>query len=230
MEEEMVIQHEAIRSDTYKLLAECYYPPDETLSGKITDLCEKIGIVCPRARQDIDWCGEEIPEPDNVEKLMVEHARLFMGPYTLPAPPYGSVYLDSGNRVMGNSTMDVISRYREAGLVLAEDFKDAPDHIAVELEFMHFLICTTIEAITKNDIGAVFASVQKQQSFLEDHLCVWFAEFSDNIAQHAQSPFYKNLAMTTQTFLEEDYKLISTAVSSERQETEKYGGINSLRA
>ncbi len=41
MEVEIFMRHEAIRSEIYKLLAECYYPPDEALSGKIMDLDRK---------------------------------------------------------------------------------------------------------------------------------------------------------------------------------------------
>ena len=228
MEVETFVRHEAIRSEIYKLLADCYYPPDETWSGKIIDLDQKLGLVCPQARQDIDWGGEEILKADHIKELMVDHARLFVGPYTLLAPPYGSVYLDSERRVMGNSTMEVTDRYREAGLEMARDFKDVPDHITVELEFMHFLISRTIEATINNEFETIRTNFQKQRSFLEYHLCAWITEFTKNILHIAQSAFYMNLAKTTATFLDDDYKYILAAVCSEQHKSEKAVEINSL--
>ena len=35
MEAKLFVKQEAIRFEIYKLLAECYYPPDEALSDKI---------------------------------------------------------------------------------------------------------------------------------------------------------------------------------------------------
>ena len=66
----------------------------------------------------------------DLEALTIDFARLFVGPYKLLAAPYGSVYLDSGRTTMGDSTLDVKSRYCEAGLNAATNFKEAPDHIA----------------------------------------------------------------------------------------------------
>jgi TorA maturation chaperone TorD len=229
MEVDTFVQHEAIRSEIYKLLADCYYPPDETLSGNVIDLDQKLGMVCPQARQDDDWCGEKTFKADHIKELMVDHARLFVGPFTLLAPPYGSVYLDTERRIMGDSTMAVADRYREAGLEMARDFKDVPDHVTVELEFMHFLISRAIEAATNNKFEAIRTYFQKQRSFLEYHLCAWITEFTKNIVNHAQSAFYKSLAKTTKTFLDDDYKHISAAVCFEQHESEKAVEINSLQ-
>ena len=167
MKAELSIQQEAIRFEIYNLLAECYYPPDETLSGKIRSLDDKLRLVC---RQSINRNGKKIRRVDSIQELKVDYARLFVGPYTLLAPPYGSVYLEPERRIMGNSTMDVIKRYRQSGIVVAGDFKDAPDHITAELEFMHYLIYKEIEANNRGDANSTFTCLLNQQSFLQDHL------------------------------------------------------------
>lgn len=229
MEAEMFVRHESIRAEIYKLLAGCYHPPDEALSGKIMILDEKMELICPRARQDIDWNDAEILKTNHTEVLKVEYARLFVGPYTVPAPPYGSVYLETERRMMGDSTMDVVNRYREAGLEMAKDFKEAPDHITVELEFMHYLISRTIAVFTKNEPDALKTLFDQQLSFLKYHLCAWVHEFTMNTAQHAQLKFYQNLAKATKIFLNDDYKFISAAVNLEQHKSEKPVEINSLR-
>lgn len=72
------------------------------------------------------------------QDLMIEYARLFVGPYSLIAPPYGSYYLDGGI-VMGETTVAVKQIYELAGVMLNENFKDLPDHIITELEFLYII-------------------------------------------------------------------------------------------
>ena len=228
MEAETYVRHETIRSEIYKLLAECYYTPDKALSGKIADLVEKFGLVGLQARQDINWGGKKFLKVGNIEELKVEYARLFVGPYTLLAPPYGSVYLEPERRIMGNSTMDVINRYRQSGLVVAEDFKDAPDHIAAELEFMHFLIFKVMEAASQGDVDRVVTSLISQQSFLEVHLGAWIHNFAGSVVENAETSFYRNLARATEVFIKDDCHIISSALTSWSSIPEKSAEIESL--
>lgn len=44
-------------------------------------------------------------QPDQNETLEEAWQRLFIGPYALPAPPWGSVYLDKENVLFGDSTL-----------------------------------------------------------------------------------------------------------------------------
>ena len=208
------MQHEAIRSEIYKLLAESYYPPDGALSARIVELDEKLENVCPRARQDFKTDRRKILRVNENSELKVDYARLFVGPYTLLAPPYGSVYLEPECRMMGNSTMDVVKRYHQSGLVVAEGFKDAPDHIAAELEFMHFLIFKAIEDANKDDIECVILCLLNQQSFLADHLGAWIQEFAVNVTENAKTSFYQNLARATKTFVKDDFHILTTIMTS----------------
>jgi TorA maturation chaperone TorD len=214
MEVEIFMRHEAIRSEIYRLLAHCYYPPDESLSGTIMDLDKKLGQADTKTRQKMNWSGKKILKAESIEELKVEHARLFIGPYSLLAPPYGSVYLESERKIMGNSTMDVINRYRQTGLIVAEDFKDAPDHIAAELEFMHFLIFKAMEAANQGDVNGIVTGLLNQQSFLEQHLGAWVDEFAGNVVENAKTPFYRNLARATEVFIKDDYHIISSVLTS----------------
>ena len=73
--------------------------------------------------------------PPEAESLKSDFSRLFIGPFKLLAPPYGSIYLDGNSCLMGASTMEVRQLYRNEGLNPV--IKEAPDHIAIELEFMY---------------------------------------------------------------------------------------------
>ena len=225
MEVETFVQHEAIRSEIYKLLAECYYPPEKILFDKIKPLDKKFKMVC---LQDIEWSGKSILKADSIEDLTVEHARLFMGPYSLLAPPYGSIYMEPERRIMGNSTMDVIRRYQQSGLAMAEDFKDSPDHIAAELEFMHFLIYKELEASNEGDDTSVYTNLLSQQSFLTDHLGAWVSEFVGKVMENAKTTFYQNLARATETFIKDDYQNLTSLLNSWSSHPEKTAEIQSL--
>jgi len=77
-----------------------------------------------------------------------------------------------------------------------------------------------------------FASVdfiQKQRSFLENHLMAWVPEFAKSIIESAESPFYQNLAKATSAFLEENHQVVCSVLETGQQHSEKHVEINSLR-
>ena len=151
--------------------------------------------------------ARNIPGISGLESLKIDYSKLFVGPYGLLAPPYGSVYLEDTRRVMGNSTMDVRNTYREEGLDIG--LKEAPDHITIELEFMYFLIHKEVEAIRISDSVTAAGYLKKQRVFLETHLGAWVSEFANNVEANAQTSFYKNLARLTKSFVEEDLESLS---------------------
>jgi TorA maturation chaperone TorD len=185
---------EALRAQIYKVLAECYYPPDEELMSLLAEVSESpSALICQLAK-----IAGEVTE---LEQLRVDHAKLFVGPYKLLATPYGSVYLENG-KLMGDSTMQVKNLYSEEGLEFA--IKETPDHVAVELEFMYFLINKTIEANDKAGLREEGCCPQKQRSFLAGHLGQWAPTFADKVKDAAQTQFYRTLGTVTRRFIEED--------------------------
>ena len=144
---------------------------------------------------------EETIQKYSNEDLAVEYARLFVGPYELKAPPYGSVYLDGERRVMGNSTMEVIRLYEEAGLVMDKDFKELPDHIAVELEFMYYLIYKEVEALEKSEREKALAFGGIRNHFFNRFLSPWIPPFCEKIKETTDNNFYIALADCLSTFV-----------------------------
>ena len=194
MEREELLHREKVRGESYRLLAQCYYLPDEELIEALEQSEELAGW----RRED----GENTWAVGDIDSLKVDYTRLFMGPYGLLAPPYGSVYLEKTRTVMGDSTMDAKQRYREAGLNLT--LKEAPDHVAIELEFMYYLIYREIEAITNHNESDAALYIKMQKDFLQNHLGKWVARFTDNIAANAETVFYQKLAHITESVVAED--------------------------
>ena len=216
-----LFDHEQLRFKTYRLLANAYYLPDQNLLDGFTKLGKYMEQICREAGKYVKKIQADIGKKDGARYLNVDYAKLFVGPFNLLAPPYGSVYLEGQRMVMGNSTVDVQNRYQKAGLDVDTKFKDAPDHIAAELEFMHFLVFKEMEATNEGDASDFINCVLMHRSFLEDHLGAWISDFAGNIVNNAQTSFYQNLALATETFIRDDYHTVSSMSSSWPSKLEK---------
>jgi len=219
---------QTVRGWIYKLMADCYQRPGVETVETINTLNDILNTICPMAASYSALAKLALEDEPGIDRLRVDYARLFVGPFAITAPPYGSVYLESKPRLMGDSTLDALQRYREAGVSIAGDFKDAPDHIAVELEFMSFLIFKSIEASGNSDPGQTAGFFETQKSFVEDHLGAWVFKFADAVVKNAATAFYRNLARATAAFLEADGSAISEALEAEPFAPEKLVEINSL--
>ena len=196
------LSHKEYRRDSYKLLSDCYHLPDKELIENLIGLNTKMGGIF----SDLANFCHGI---SNISLLTIDYSKLFVGPYRLLASPYGSVYLEDKSQVMGNSTIDVKKRYAGEGLDIS--LKEAPDHIAIELEFMYYLISREVEATLNSDAVSTAAYLEKQKDFLGTHLGVWVSDLASSIAANAETAFYRNLARLTDSFVKEDLKVLSQA-------------------
>jgi TorA maturation chaperone TorD len=177
----------------FKLIAACFYEPDrelfigEQVCSNLKVLLEGWASGAAKAASDMDLA---LANSDQ-DQLNIDHAALFVGPFELLAAPYGSVYLEKYRQVMGDSTMGVLKRYQDAGLSL--DVKEPPDHIAIELEFMHYLCGKEAAAAA----GGSSTEVQKwrdlQKEFYRSSL-QWIPQFCDAIRTGTDHRFYTGLA------------------------------------
>jgi TorA maturation chaperone TorD len=197
------------RADSYKLLSECYYLPDNALMQKVIDAAQTDHFFA-----ELEAC---IPSDLEFESLKVDYTRLFVGPFKLLAPPYGSVYLED-NKFMGESTIDVRNWYEKDGLNIV--INDAPDHIAMELEFMYYLVVKQTQATKKGNLQDIQLYQQKQKTFLCSHLARWLPEFAKNVRENAQTEFYRKLARLTEIFIQKE---IDTCSLDDARQTDLIG-------
>lgn len=200
-----------VREDIYRLLAACYYPPtsvflEESSCAALARLLEFVDLdAAESARQAASCSGTA-----SLEEFMVEYSRLFLGPFKLVAPPYGSVWLDESRGVMGASTARVSSFYDSCGLRLADDFSELPDHIAAELEFMSFLAFKQREAGACGDSDEAVRMLALQRDFLGNHLLPWLVHFTACIIEDGESTLYQAIARCTATFVAADMATLTT--------------------
>ncbi len=181
------------RANCFKLLAACFYEPEKDLLVE-ENLCQNLQNLLD------GWASGAAKAASNMglallsteqEQLSLAHAELFIGPFELIAPPYGSVYLEKNRQIMGDTTMGVLKSYQEAGLSVDE--KEPPDHIAIELEFMSFLSTREAEARAQGDAGGAEKFFAKQKDFYHNYLR-WVPNFCEAIKKGTKSPFYQSLA------------------------------------
>jgi putative dimethyl sulfoxide reductase chaperone len=185
-------------ANCYKFFAECFYYPEKNQLEVINNYNKKL----PQRLVDlIDYLGEE-------KELQIDFSRLFLGPFKVLAPPYGSVYLEEGRTTQGESTLDAIRLYQEEELKV--DLKEPADHIAIELEFMYYLTSKEIEAIENNDLEKANLYLNKQHSFIQRHLSKWIPEFTDLVISNAKEEFYIQMAIALNLMIKDKLQTINT--------------------
>lgn len=198
---------EAERGAAFGLLSFLFlYPEERTLdylaSGgleELEELCASLRVPTGdaleglRARLEGDGGGRE----ELLLDLQRDYTRLFINAFPrMVAPPYSSVYLDGKGKVWGESTSWVNNLYREAGLEIAEEFHNIPDHAAAELNFAAFLLA-----------GAGVGSgpnLDMYGKLVTEHLALWMPPFLGRVIEGARHPFYALLAKITGRLVEEE--------------------------
>lgn len=147
------------------------------------------------------------------EQLLVDYAKLFVGPFELIAPPYGSVYLDASATLMGDSTIAVRKMYYDCGLEVSEDFNDLPDHICVELEFMNYLILKRQDAHINNDSETSTSFLNYQVEFLHRFLHRFVEGMCERIRTGCENNFYVALSACLCQFIKNDMQYLKSIKS-----------------
>ncbi len=133
---------------------------------------------------------EEAARQLDLTRLRVDYAALFVGPAELRACPYGSVHLEKGHQLYGETTSGVAKLYAQAGLQMGADSTTVPDHIAVELEFLHFLLHRSASA------DAPPAHIYP--TFLQHFFLPFAQSLADLLISRAETDFYRQLGRMVQ--------------------------------
>jgi len=98
--------------------------------------------------------------------LLAQYSALFLVP-PVPVPLNTGLYLDRA--LLGRSTLALVERYREAGLAPDERFRDLPDHVTMQLEYVAVLF-----ARSANGEGDWLAPARE---FLAQFVLRWLVPF-----------------------------------------------------
>lgn len=144
-----------------------------------------------------------------VEQLRCEYARVFLGPGTLPSPPWESVHITGKNLLFQPQTLSVREAYRSAGFLPMRYPAVADDHIALEFDFLANLAESACEAFASGDEVGLRRCLEEHRSFLDDHLLVWLREYCDELAMDSPQGMYTLIATLAFALVERDRHLLN---------------------
>ncbi len=189
----------AAGADLCRYLSACYYEPTPAFAEeKLFDSMQlAAAAIDPELAAAAQRLGQAFASTD-LQTLLVDHTRLFMGPVQPLARPYGSFWLSGETPLMQASTLAVVDLYRQGGFDMDEAFMELPDHVAVELEFLYQLAFRRLQAQHAGaaDDQAAFDALQAR--FVGQHLGAWIGPFTAAMRTGAETDFYRELAGLTQ--------------------------------
>ena len=182
--------------------------------SKVFNLLSSMYLCKPTKEAVENWkalFSENVPDPllklkdaidkidlhsdQELEDLLWEYTRLFVGPYKLPCPPWESVYTSAKRLMMQEAYDEVQDLYNELGLKMG-DPNIMPDHIGAELNFLAVLFRNL-----HNNPGKRVYYKDIAKRFLDEHLMRWLPQFISDMEEAANLKFYKALAQVTKDFI-----------------------------
>ena len=190
------------RQELCRFLAVCYYEQGPEFAEE--RLFESIAAAARRIDPELAEHAQRLGQAfaaASLQDLLVDYTRLFLGAPQALAKPYASVWLTREPELMQDSAMELQQLYQQGGLEIDPEFRDLPDHVAVELEFLYLLTYQLNQAKAIGDEQALQAVEVLRRAFLVGHLGRWLGPFILAVHDHAQCEFYRELAELTELFV-----------------------------
>jgi TorA maturation chaperone TorD len=149
------------------------------------------------------------PEKELLENLAVEYAYLFLGPGKHISPHESVHHKKEGGQsgqLWGELTAEVKRIIESSGLAYKSEFTGMPDHISVELEFMQHVVQRETQAWEADDDKTALLCLKNEKIFVDEHLFRWIPGFCEKVIKTAESPFYREMARLTRSFIKFEKK------------------------
>ncbi len=206
------------RGQMYRFLSAAFLaPPTERLVAPFLTgefLTEMEAAFGPAAVADLSQFAREFQ--GDYAGLDQAFQDLFMVPLGRYVTPYEAVYRDARDvgdtrvrgLLMGPSTLAVQQLYREAGMAIADDYTDLPDHVGLELACMEFLCQVEGQAWERQDLPEVRRVRHLEGRLLHNHLLQWVPALCQRVRENAPGPFYRGIASLTVAYLSQESKTV----------------------
>lgn len=190
------------REDLCRFLSACYYEPapEFTEEGLFDSMRVAASRLHPELAEHARRLGKAFAAHD-LQTLLVDYTRLFLGPVRALAKPYGSFWLSQQQNPAPDPAAALLDLYREGGFEIADAFQELPDHVAVELEFLYLLNFSSNTARAAGKTEGIADQLRLKQRLLAEHLGAWISPFSAAVKAGAETAFYRELAEFTEHFV-----------------------------
>jgi len=169
-------------------------PDRETLDSWRALLSEAVPDILSDLKDALEKI--DMASDSELEDLLWEYTRLFIGPYKLPCPPWESVYTSPKRLMMQEAYEEVRDYYNKAGLTVNNQGIMA-DHIGAELNFLA-VVLQKAHSDTKKE--QYYRDLTR--GFLDEHVIKWIPQFARDMEDAADLLFYKTLARVTRSMID----------------------------
>ncbi len=157
---EEALSSPVVRANLYFVLARAFGPPQrwpksfwsliELATGRLSAPFQRAGFGMIEALHETD-----------PEVHIRAHTALFVGPFTVLAPPWASFYLDPEQRIGGPYADPIRDAFGKLGLKPAEGWPEPPDHVAYLFELLYVVAFKSAQGedatpITEEFVWATF--------------------------------------------------------------------------
>lgn len=161
-----------------------YYPPSTDIARSVLPILPELSELLPESIEAL------LPQLTHIDpqSLTYDYSVLFEGQGTMPAPPWGSYYLDVDQLLMGESTLAFRNFLHANDLSLINEHQEPEDQFGLVLMALALLL-------DKN-------AIEQAKVLLSDCLLPWAFEY----LQHVQNAplehnFYPTLAQMSEIYL-----------------------------
>ena len=197
----------AARSQCYAAFSELTASPHEVDAPP--GIGDRIGVAAglPFPIAGIDELLREFAAAD-AARLKSEYSELFeVGSQGPPAP----IREDLHTGQKAGTREDIVRFYDYFGYRLDDRFAWAPDHLSVELEFMHFLCFHEAE-----QSGDRLSWQRAQADFAHRHLASWVPQLARAVSELTADSFYCRVLFALSDFIARDLEWQASTIVEER--------------
>ncbi len=199
-------------SQAYQFLSTCLFEPGNWYLELLNDkkYMDEVGsclgaIGNDKLSESFDQVRKGL-QNTTLDTLLEEYRYTF-GSTTVATdcPPYEMYFTGSHIFQQTHELADISGFYRAFGLeVSKDDTANRWDHVAVELEFLHFLTYKQAYAIENHGDNEQESCLTAKKKFLNAHIGRWIQAFSRAVERKSPSGFYRKAAKLTSDFVHFD--------------------------
>jgi TorA maturation chaperone TorD len=151
-----------------------------------------------------------------------EFMNLFKVPGGQYITPYESVFRDArdvaGKHVkgllMGQSAVNVQKWYKLAAVEISDEYKDLPDHIGLELNFLAHVCRKEQEFAAADDQARLTRAWEIERDFLAAHVVSWAIPLRDKLYGKSQHAYFRTVADLLVEFTKRDLATLEKVVGA----------------
>lgn len=190
------------RSVVYRLLSQAFAYPTEAGVEQLReeDLPLASAASGPLPEEARAALEEAVAAFDRVppEELETAFRGVFTHIHSTDCPTYETDYTSREVWRQSQELADLAGFYRAFGM---EEQAERPDHVAVELEFMHLVTYKAAWALIQDETEHAAVCLEAAERFLADHLLKWVPGFAARVEAVAAGGPYGAVARLARAFL-----------------------------